>query len=160
MTTPARLLDAGEHVSGPAADEYRHCVRRRARFAGRVGTAGRSVERLLDQVNPNIHHGEATTCVWRLETAACRKARLEAGLPAEDGPNEGECRSSCTNLAYTDRSVVEQRRLRRWWEDAAADRLSLRPLRDRAAALEESSRAVIEAHHASPSDPNPTTKES
>ncbi|MEU2992880.1 integrase [Streptomyces sp. NPDC001758] len=155
----ARLLDTGEHVSGPAADEYRHRVRRRARFAGRVVTAGRSVERLLDEANPDIHHGEAMTCVWRLETAACRKARLEAGLPAEDGPNAGECRSSCINLAYTDRNIVEQRRLRRWWEAEAADKLSPRPLRDRAAALAESSRAVIEAHHASPPDPTPVTKE-
>jgi hypothetical protein len=69
----ARLLESGEHISGPAADEYRHRVRTRARFAGRVVTAGRSVDRLLEQTDPNIHHGEAMTCVWRRETAACRK---------------------------------------------------------------------------------------
>ncbi|MFI1191631.1 integrase [Streptomyces californicus] len=155
----ARLLESGERVSGPSADEYRRRVRRQARFAGRVVTAGQSVQRLLDQTNPDIHHGEAMTCVWRLETAACRKARLEAGLPAEDGPNEAECLSSCGNLVYTDRNIVEQRRLQRQWSAAAADRLSPRPLRDRAAALADNSRAIIEEHYASPADINPTTKE-
>ncbi|WP_405364847.1 integrase [Kitasatospora sp. NBC_00039] len=142
----ARLLNEGEHVSGPSADEYRHRVRARARFAGRVVTAGKSVERLLDQANPNIHHGEGMTCVWRRETAACRQARLEAGLPAEDGPDESECRSACTNLAYTDRSIVEQRLRLKRWEVTAADRLAPRPLRDRAAALAAGSRAIIDAH--------------
>ncbi|WP_055469080.1 hypothetical protein [Streptomyces ardesiacus] len=146
----AQLLEAGEHVSGPAAEEYRHRVRTRARFAGRVVTASRSVERLLDQTNPNIHHGEAMTCVWRRETAACRKARLDAELPAEDGPNEGECRLSCANLAYTDRNIAVQRRLQKQWEAAAADPLSPRPLRDRAAALAESSQAIVAAHRERP----------
>ncbi|MGW3622559.1 hypothetical protein [Streptomyces sp. NPDC000880] len=155
----ARLLDAGEHVSGPAADEYRHRVRRRARFAGRVVTAGRSVQRLLDQTNPNIHHGEAITCVWRLETAACRKACLEAGLPTEDGPNERECWSSCSNLVYTDRNIVVQRRLQQQWEKAAADQLSPRPLRDRAAVLAERSRAITAAHQGRPVPTASTSKE-
>ncbi|MFG3410220.1 hypothetical protein [Streptomyces sp. NPDC048142] len=165
-------LQAGTHASqaefsgltkeariGPAAGEYRHRVRRQARFAGRVVTACRNVQRLLDQTNPNIQHGEAMTCVWRLETAACHKARLDAGLPPEDGPNEAECQSSCTNLVYTDRNIVEQRRLQGQWEAAAADQFSPRPLRDRAAALAKNSRAIIEDHHADPADTNPTTKE-
>jgi len=155
----ARLLEAGEHVSGPAADEYRHRVRTRARFAGRVITAGRSIERLLEQADPNIHHGEAMTCVWRRETAACRRARIEAGLPAEDGPNERECLSSCSNLVYTDRNIVVHRRLQQQREEAAADQLSPRPLRDRAAALAESSRAIIAAHQAGPVPTASTKKE-
>ncbi|MFG2235935.1 integrase [Streptomyces sp. NPDC048723] len=142
----ARLLDDGERISGPSADEYRRRVRARARFAGRVVTAGKSVERLLDQANPNIHHGEGMTCVWRRETAACRQARLEASLPAEDGPDESECRSACTNLAYTDRNIEEQRLRLKRWEITAADRLTPRPLRDRAAALAAGSRTLIDAH--------------
>ncbi|WP_406424190.1 hypothetical protein OH809_03240 [Streptomyces sp. NBC_00873] len=104
----AQLL-GGEHVSGPAAEEYRHRVRTRARFAGRVVTADRSVERLLDRTNPNILHGEAMTCVWRSETAARRKARLDAGLPAEDGPNDGECRLSCTRRCLFGADAALQR---------------------------------------------------
>jgi integrase len=146
----ARLLDAGEHVSGPSADEYRHRVQARARFTGRVVTAGKSVERLLDQVNPNIHHGEGMTCVWRRETAACHQARLEAGLPALDGPNESECRSTCTNLAYTDRNIDEQLLRLNRWEITAADRLTPRPLRDRAAALAADGHAIIDAHERAP----------
>ncbi|MCQ8195350.1 hypothetical protein [Streptomyces rugosispiralis] len=83
----------------------------------------------------------------RRETAACRKARLDAGLPAEDGPNVGECRSSCANIVYIDRNIAVQRRLHTQWEAAAADPLSPRPLRDRAAALAESCRVIIAAHH-------------
>ncbi|MDV9194597.1 hypothetical protein [Streptomyces sp. Wh19] len=155
----ARLLESGDHISGPAADEYRHRLRTRARFTGRVVTAGRSVDRLLEQTDPNIHHGEAMTCVWRRETAACRKARLEAGIPTEDGPNEAECWSSCSNLVYTDRNIVVQRRLQQQWEKVAADQLSPRPLRDRAAALAERSRAIIAAHHAGSAPTTSTTKE-
>lgn len=51
-----------------------------------------------------------------------------------------------SNLAYTDRSIGEQRlRLKRLGV-TAADRLAPRPLRDRAAALAASSHAIIDAH--------------
>jgi hypothetical protein len=64
---------------------------------------------VLNQIDPNIHHGEDMTCVWRRESAACRHAKLEAGLPAGDKPDESECRSGCLNLAYTERNIEEQR---------------------------------------------------
>jgi hypothetical protein len=74
------------------------------------------------------------TYVWRAETAACRSARLAAGLPGGDAPDESECRSTCTNLAYTDRDIIAQRERARRLAAAAADRLAPAPLRDRAAA--------------------------
>jgi len=40
------------------------------------------------------------TCVWRAETAACRKAKIAQGLPADDVPDETECRTTCQNLAW------------------------------------------------------------
>ncbi|NUQ97439.1 MAG: hypothetical protein HOY79_13110 [Streptomyces sp.] len=57
---------------------------------------------------------------------------------------------SCANLAYTDRNIAVQRRLHKQWEAAASDPLSPRPLRDRAAALVESSRAIVAAHREPP----------
>jgi hypothetical protein len=96
-------LRDGEHVSGPSADEYRARVERAAAFAGRTVTGVRSAARLLASADPDIHHGEAMTYVWRAETAACRAARLAAGLPGGDAPDESECRSSCANLAHRPR---------------------------------------------------------
>jgi hypothetical protein len=143
----AARLAGGEHVSGPSAEEYRARVARSARFAGRVVTSVRNVERLLNQVDPNIHHGEGMTCVWRRETAACRHAKLEAGLPASDGPDESECRSGCLNLAYTERNIEQQRTWLHRWTTTAADPLVPRPLRDRAAALGAQAQAIIERHN-------------
>ncbi|MER7582079.1 hypothetical protein [Kitasatospora sp. NPDC097691] len=141
----ARLLDEGEHVSGPSADGYRRRVRarplRRTRGHRRKerGAAPRPGE---PEHPPRRRHD------LRMATRdrGLLQARLEAGLSAEDGPDESECRSACTNLAYTDRSIVEQRLRLKRWEATAADRPALRPLRDRAAALAAGSRVIIDAH--------------
>lgn len=140
---------AGEHVSGPAADEYRRRLERAAPFAGRVVTTVRGVERLLARADPAIHHGEAMTCVWRAETAACRRAKLEMGLPADDAPDESECRSNCQNLAYTDRDVALVRERLVVLAQAADDPLAPRPRRDRAAAKAEQLRVIVARHYSS-----------
>ncbi|MFE9685413.1 hypothetical protein [Streptomyces sp. NPDC006285] len=67
------------------------------------------MSRLLAQTDTDIHHGEAMTCVYRAETAACRKEKLLLGLPADDGPDASLCRSTCVNLAYTDRDIAAHR---------------------------------------------------
>ena len=80
------LLEGGEHVSGPSAQEYRDRVARLRRFEGRVISQARNIERLLARTDSSIHHGEAMTCVYTAETAACRKARIDQGLPPGDAP--------------------------------------------------------------------------
>lgn len=142
----ARRLEAGEHVSGPSAQEYRDRVERSVPFAGRVVTGVRNVERLLAQADPAVHHGQGMTCVWRAATAACRKAKLTLGLPGADAPDEAECRSTCANLAYTDRDISElQQGLVRLQADAA-DPLAPKPRRDRAAAQAAQHLTIIERH--------------
>jgi hypothetical protein len=149
-------LRDGEHVSGPSAAEYRARVERAAAFAGRTVTGVRSAARLLAAADPDIHHGEAMTCVWRAETAACRAARLAAGLPGGDAPDESECRNSCSNLTYTDRDIAVQREHAARLAAAAADPLSPAPLRDRAAAQAARVQAIIDRHDRSRStDPAP-----
>jgi integrase len=141
-----RALDEGEHVSGPSAQEYRRRVRKAAAvFTGRVVNQADNAKRLLSSKHPDIHHGLGMTCVWRHETAACREEREAAGLDVTE-PDEQLCRATCTNLAYTDRDIENKRRELARWEAAAADRLSPRPLRDRAAAKAAPMRAVIEVH--------------
>jgi len=142
------LLEDGEHVSGPAAAEYRARIARVSRFTGRAVTHVRNVQRLLDSADPHIHHGEAMTCVWRAETAACRRAKIAQGLSADDAPDESECRTSCTNLAYTDRDIQRISHEVAEMEAAAADPLAPRPLRDRATSRAARYKAIIEAHHA------------
>jgi hypothetical protein len=95
----ARLLEDNEHVSGPSATEYKSRVRRAACFAGRTITQVRNVNRLLASADPAIYQGEAMTCVWRPETALCRKARIDQSLPHNDVPEQSECRNSCADLA-------------------------------------------------------------
>lgn len=140
------LLEDGEHVSGPSAAEYRARVARVSRFAGRVVSGVRNAERLLSQADPNIHHGEGMTCVWRRETAACRKAKLAIGLPDGDAPDDTECRTSCVNLAYTDRDIDQLRERLTRLDAAASHPLTPRPLRGRALAQATQARAIIERH--------------
>jgi hypothetical protein len=139
-------LAAGEHVSGPSADEYRVRVERAASFEGRVVTSAGSAERLLEQADPAIYHGQGMTCVWRATTAACRKAKLALGLPDDDTPDESECRSSCANLAYTDRDIEDVQRRRERHRADAVDPLAPRPRRDRAAAQAAQLSGIIDRH--------------
>ncbi|MGW1976615.1 integrase [Streptomyces sp. NPDC001889] len=141
-----RHLAEGEHVSGPAAAEYRARVQHAATFTGRVVTSADSARRLLAQADPAIHHGQGMTCVWRAATAACRTAKLALGLPDEDGPDESECRSDCTNLAYTDRNITELEQDLHLLERSASDPLAPQPLRDRAGALAGRTAALIRRH--------------
>jgi hypothetical protein len=137
------LLHDGEHVSGPSAAEYRARTARVSRFTGRVVTHVRCAERLLAQADTNVHHGEAMTCVWRAETAACRKAKLERGPSTDDSPDEAECRTTCQNFAYTDRDVEQLKRELTALHAAAADPLAPRPIRDRATAQAAQRQAII-----------------
>ncbi|GAA4638985.1 hypothetical protein GCM10023196_098830 [Actinoallomurus vinaceus] len=71
------------------------------------------------------------------------------GLPAADAPDESECRSSCQNLAYTDRDINQMTTHVTALERAATDPLTPRPLRDRAAAQATQRRTIIARHEAS-----------
>jgi integrase len=145
----SRRLDDAEHVSGPAAGDYRARVAAGAQFLGRVVTSRRSVARLLNDVDQDIHHGEAMTCVWRPETAACRTARIEQGLPSNDTPTETECRSGCANLAYTDRDIAALRIQHTQSHLAAGDTLAPQPLRDRHRELADRTLLIIRRHNSS-----------
>lgn len=142
------LLGQGEHVSGPSAREYRDRVARLRRFEGRVISHARNIERLLARTDSNVHHGEAMTCVYTAETAACRKAKIDQGLPAGDAPDESECRTTCQNLAWTDRDISQLRHRLAVLEASAADPLAPRPLRDRTAAQASQVRDIIGRHQA------------
>ncbi|MGW4591707.1 hypothetical protein ACWEKJ_30690 [Amycolatopsis thermoflava] len=99
-------LQHGEHVSGPAADAYRHRVAAGHHFAGRTITTPAQVNTALANPNLQIHHGVLLTCVWRPETAACQDTTTSAG---QTGPAWPRCRLTCTNIAYTDRDITEIR---------------------------------------------------
>ncbi|WP_354391622.1 hypothetical protein [Streptomyces atratus] len=114
-------------------------------FTGRVVIQANNARRILSSKHPDIHHGLAMTCVWRYETAGCREEREVAGLDVR-GPDEPLCRTTCTNLAYTDRDIENKKRELARHKAAAADPLSPGPLRDREAAKAAQARAVIATH--------------
>lgn len=111
-------------------------------------TSIRAAERLLAAADPSIHHGEAMTCVWRAETAACRNTRLQQGLPVSDAPESSECQSSCRNLAYTDRDITAARHQLTRLQQAADSPLAPRPLRDRVTGQAARLQAIIDQHEA------------
>lgn len=97
-------LTRREHVSGPAADTYRHRVREGQRFNGVTLTSAAQANTPLSNPDLQIHHGALLTCVWRPETAAC-----QAPTNDENGPVWARCRLNCSNIAYTERDITELR---------------------------------------------------
>lgn len=101
------LLQAGEHVSGPAASRYRSRVTSTARFEGVSVPSNAAARRLLNARELQVIQGDALSCVFDPDRALCMK---EADGGAADAPNLGACSSSCTNIARTDRDIVELER--------------------------------------------------
>lgn len=97
----SQRLEHGEHVSGPAADEYRARVARASTFAGMTVTTKSQVDSALSNPDLQIHHGAVVTCVFRRETAAC----LEPSDSSTE-PFWSRCRLGCVNAARTDRDAV------------------------------------------------------
>ncbi|MDL4816891.1 hypothetical protein [Actinomadura opuntiae] len=105
-----RRLQAGEHVSGPAADAYRARVTGgTGRFAGRVIRSGRQARSVLANPALQIYPGEAMTCVFDPSTALCQMQedrRQDADTADASGtPDLADCRPGCRNLARTDRDM-------------------------------------------------------
>lgn len=142
----ATLLTDGEHISGRAADSYRARVNSAARFRGRVVNQIRNAQRTLASIDPDIHHGEAMTCVYRAETAECRKVLIAQGLEAADGPDQTHCRGSCVNLAYTDRDIDQLNARIASLDISAGDSLAPQPIRDRARIQAAHARTIINEH--------------
>ncbi|MBS1695639.1 MAG: integrase [Actinobacteria bacterium] len=94
-------LERGEHVSGPAADEYRARVARASTFAGLTVTTKSQINTALSNPDLQIHHGAVVTCVFRRATAACLE---HADSSAE--PLWNRCRLGCVNAARTDRDAA------------------------------------------------------
>lgn len=97
----SQRLQRGEHVSGPAADEYRARVARASTFAGLTVTTKTQINQALSNPDLQIHHGAVVTCVFRRATAAC----LEPTDSSAE-PSWSRCRLGCVNAARTDRDAA------------------------------------------------------
>jgi len=96
-------LNADEHVSGPAAAEYRARVTASPRFAGQVLRTGRHAQSLLNNPELQIFPGKGMTCVLDPAKAACRLAGNEVGTRRT--PDLDDCRPTCANIARTDTDI-------------------------------------------------------
>jgi hypothetical protein len=116
-------LDAGEHVSGPAADAYRSRVSAaHKQFAGHVLTSNRQARDLLGNPLLQIFHGQGMTCVLDPAKAACQMRGT-----AEDPmvtPDVTDCRPRCPNIARTDRDIVQIHQRRDELAEIVADPLA------------------------------------
>jgi integrase len=104
LTEDAQAIEDGEHVSGPAADAYRHRVTSATRqFSGHVLTSDRQARDLLGNPLLQIHHGQGMTCVLDPAQALCR-LRGTSDDPLVT-PDTDDCRPQCRNIARTDRDI-------------------------------------------------------
>ncbi|MGW5317877.1 hypothetical protein [Nocardia thailandica] len=104
LTESHEHLTAGEHVSGPAAAEYRHRVQAGQRFAGHVLKTSRDARNLLANPDLQIHQGDGLTCVFDPHRAACRAPGDPADMRCT--PDLTDCRPNCANIARTDRDIA------------------------------------------------------
>ena len=146
----AQRLEAGEHVSGPAAEEYRARIARARTFAGLTVTTTGQVNAALSNPALQIHHGAVLTCVFRRATAAC--------LPPSDSSDEPSwtrCRLGCVNAARTDRDAVNLREhVGALQQDMAAPGLP-EPLRQRIQTRLIEHLKTLADHESSRPTPNP-----
>lgn len=119
MAAAHEQLQQGEHVSGPAAESYRHRVNAATRFAGRVLHTSRQAAALLAEPDLQIYQGKGMTCVLDPHKAACRLARDEAGHRST--PDIDNCRPHCGNIARTDRDIADVHRRTEHLEALVAD---------------------------------------
>lgn len=108
LTDAHARLREGEHVSGPAADEYRARIDGSARFAGRAVRTAREANTLLANPDLQIFPGKGMTCALDPAKAACRLTRDERGTRTT--PDLDDCKPHCANIARTDRDIEYLRR--------------------------------------------------
>jgi hypothetical protein len=137
-------LAAGEHVSGPAADVYRHRVNAaHAKFAGRVLTAAAARDTLANPLL-QIYPGRAMTCVLDPAKALCQLFHDEKD--ARRTPDQFDCRPNCQNIAYTDRDIEELAAQARELRDLAGHHLAPSPRHRRERAEQRRLESIITAH--------------
>uniref|UniRef100_UPI003F58D0CF hypothetical protein n=1 Tax=Mycolicibacterium obuense TaxID=1807 RepID=UPI003F58D0CF len=100
----AQRLERGEHVSGPAADEYQARLARSRSFTGLTVTTTSQINNALANPALQIHHGALVTCVFRPATAACLQPTDRSAEPSWS-----RCRPSCVNAVLTDRDAANLR---------------------------------------------------
>jgi hypothetical protein len=100
----SQRLQRAEHVSGPAADEYRARVARASTFAGLTVPTKNQINSALSNPDLQIHHGAVVTCVFRRATAACLEPTDSSAEPFWS-----RCRLGCVNAARTDRDAANLR---------------------------------------------------
>lgn len=123
VAADAAALDAGEHVSGPAAVAYVHRVRDgHERFAGKVLRTRHQVTSMLQNPSLQIFEGRGLTCVFDRLKALCEVRSDEHGTAAE--PRREDCRPNCGNIARTDRDIDGVREDMLRLEDIVGDPLS------------------------------------
>ena len=150
----AQRLEVGEHVSGPAAYEYRARIARARSFAGLTVTTTSQINNALANPDVQIHHGAVVTCVFRRATAACLQPNDSSTEPSLD-----RCRLGCVNAARTDRDAAN---LGRHVEALERDLVTLElpePLRQRVQTRLIEHRKALAEHESSRPTSNPQRDE-
>ena len=145
LTEDHQLLLDGEHVSGPAAEVYRQRVHAgREQFAGRVLTNIRQARDMLTNPLLQIYPGRAMTCVFDQTKALCqrRSAADESGTT----PDLDDCRTTCQNIAYTDRDIRQLHQRAGRLQDLLGDFLAPSPRHARIRAERDRLHALIRDH--------------
>jgi len=108
LEAAATRLDAGESVTGPAAQRYRDGVRLYHRqFGGRYLT-NRQAAALRSNPRLRIYDNseQFVTCCYDQSKALCHPDRDRAAR-VEASPDITNCQPNCGNIARTDRNVAD-----------------------------------------------------
>jgi hypothetical protein len=130
-------LNAGGHLSGPAAGELERRVRQTSeKFSGKVLLTGRQARKLLEDPALQVYPGRGLHCVFDRTKARCITT-------TDDSPDLSSCQPGCANIARTRHDIEELRaRLSRIPEDPLAPAIR----HQRTTIIRESIQNIIEAH--------------
>ena len=110
------LHERGEHISGPAADEYRARLAMASTFAGLTVTTRSQVNDALSTPDLQIHHGAVVTCVVRNVVRTNRRRRQSSpacrSTPTRLGDSRAPRTAASTNSDAPERTPKGPRRKR------------------------------------------------
>lgn len=148
LEAAATRLDAGESVTGPAAQRYRDGVRLYHRqFGGRYLT-NRQAAALNSNPRLRIYDNseQFVTCCYDQSKALCHPDRDRAAR-VEASPDITNCQPNCGNIARTDRNITDvEAAIEQAREEIASPTIPL-PLKARLEQRISSLQRIIDHHH-------------
>ncbi|MFF5781793.1 hypothetical protein ACFY7Y_33370 [Streptomyces virginiae] len=156
LAEASERIQAGETVSGPAADRYRAAAAQYHHAYDGAFVSKAQLTALRSNPRLQIHDTDASLlgCNYDAFKALCDPERGRPGAAAQKTPSPSRCNPSCGNVSRTDTHMERARREITRIERELADGFDPLPLRSRKLQRTAALRLIIDNHEAArPTEP-------